>query len=154
MRVLSFVWAAGEVSMTMQVSVSWRGQMAFEGETGSGHRLMLDGPPDLGGDDRGPRPMEMLLLGLGSCSGVDVVHILQRGRHDVSDCVVEVSGERADEPPKVFTKIHLHYRVSGRGLKDSVVRRAVALSADKYCSASLMLAKAAEITHDFEVIEA
>ena len=138
----------------MRATVSWLGKMAFQGETGSGHQVLVDGPPDLGGEDRGARPMELLLLGLGSCSAVDVVHILQRGRHDVADCRVEVSAERAEQPPKVFTHIHLHFRVVGHGLRDAVVRRAVELSAQKYCSASLMLAKAAEISHDFEVIEA
>lgn len=138
----------------MHASIKWLDGMAFEGTTGSGHTVTVDGPPDLGGRDRGPRPMELLLLGLGSCSAVDVVHILQRGRHDVVDCSVELEAERADEPPKVFTRIHLHYRVVGRGLRSAVVRRAVELSAEKYCSASIMLAKAAEITHDYEVIEA
>lgn len=139
--------------MGMHATVSWLGRMAFRGETGSGHEVLVDGPPDLGGEDRGARPMELMLLSLGSCSAVDVVHILQRGRHDVVDCVVEVSGERAEQPPKVFTRIHLHYRVVGRDLRESVVARAVSLSAEKYCSASLMLSQAAEITHDFEVAQ-
>ncbi|MCS4502865.1 OsmC family protein [Arhodomonas aquaeolei] len=137
----------------MHATVSWLGKMAFRGETGSGHEVLVDGPPDLGGEDRGARPMELMLLSLGSCSAVDVVHILRKGRHDVVDCVVEVNGERAEEPPKVFTRIHLHYRVVGRDLRESVVARAVSLSAEKYCSASLMLSQAAEITHDFEVAQ-
>ncbi len=127
--------------------------MAFEAESGSGHRLTVDGPPDLGGQDRGPRPMELLLEGLGCCSAVDVVHILERGRHAVSDCEVEVDAERADTTPAVFTRINLHFRVSGQGLKPEVVARAVKLSAEKYCSASIMLSKACEITHTHEVIE-
>ena len=137
----------------MEANIRWLDGMAFEAETGSGHALTVDGPPDLGGRERGPRPMELMLLALGSCSAVDVVHILQRGRHAVSDCRVQVQGERAEQPPRVFTRIHLHYRVSGRGLKPEAVERAVRLSAEKYCSASLMLAKAAELTHDFEVLE-
>ncbi|WP_026320845.1 OsmC family protein [Arhodomonas aquaeolei] len=137
----------------MHATVSWLGKMAFRGETGSGHEVLVDGPPDLGGEERGARPMELMLLSLGSCSAVDVVHILRKGRHDVVDCVVEVNGERAEEPPKVFTRIHLHYRVVGRDLRESVVARAVSLSAEKYCSASLMLSQAAEITHDFEVAQ-
>jgi putative redox protein len=137
----------------MKATVKWRGGMAFEGTTGSGHTVNVDGPPDLGGEDSGPRPMELMLLSLASCSGVDVVHILRKGRHAVEDCTVEVSGERAEEPPKVFTRIHLHYRVSGKGLREAVVRRAVELSAEKYCSASIMLGKAAEITHDFELLD-
>ncbi|MQM39748.1 Protein YhfA [wastewater metagenome] len=139
--------------MGMHATVSWLGKMAFRGETGSGHEVVVDGPPDLGGEDRGARPMELMLLSLGSCSAVDVVHILRKGRHDVVDCVVEVNGERAEQPPKVFTRIHLHYRVVGRDLRESVVARAVSLSAEKYCSASLMLSQAAEITHDFEVAQ-
>ncbi|WP_440996581.1 OsmC family protein [Arhodomonas sp. SL1] len=137
----------------MQARVSWLGGMGFRGETGSGHEVIIDGPPDLGGADRGPRPMELMLLSLASCSAVDVVHILQRGRHEVTDCQVEVRGERADDPPKVFTRIHLHYRVVGQGLREPVVARAVSLSAEKYCSASLMLGKAAELSHGFEVVE-
>jgi putative redox protein len=137
----------------MQATIKWLDGMAFEATTESGHTLVLDGPPDLGGQGRGPRPMEMLLIGLGSCSAVDVVHILQRGRHAVRDCQVTVSATRADSPPKVFTHIHLHYRVAGEGLREAVVRRAVELSADKYCSAAVMLGKAAEITHDFSIVE-
>ncbi len=138
----------------MQATIRWLDGMAFEAETGSGHKVTVDGPPDQGGRDRGPRPMEMLLIGLGSCSGVDVVHILGRGRHAVEGCEVDVTAERAEAIPKVFTRIHLHYRVTGRGLSEAVVRRAVTLSAEKYCSATLMLGKAAEITHDFRIIDA
>ncbi len=136
----------------VKARIEWLDGMAFEAESESGHRLTVDGPPDIGGQNRGPRPMELLLEGLGSCSAVDVVHILQRGRHPVSGCVVDVEAERAETPPKVFTAIHLHFRVSGEGLKPEAVARAVALSAEKYCSASLMLAKAVPITHSHETI--
>lgn len=136
----------------MKASVKWLDAMAFEGRTDSGHVVTVDGPPDLGGRERGPRPMELLLLGLGSCSAVDVVHILQRGRHAVADCRVEIEAERAETPPRVFTRIHLHYKLSGEGLKDAVVARAVKLSAEKYCSASIMLGKAVEIIHDHEIV--
>lgn len=137
----------------MKAHIRWLDGMAFEAESGSGHRLTVDGPPDLGGQDRGPRPMELLLEGLGCCSAVDVVHILQRGRHAVSDCEVEVDAERAETMPAVFMRINLHFRVSGEGLKPEAVARAVKLSAEKYCSASIMLAKACEITHTHEVVE-
>lgn len=137
----------------MKAHVRWLEGMAFESESGSGHRLTVDGPPDLGGQDRGPRPMELMLQGLGTCSAVDVVYILQKGRHAVSDCEVEVEASRAEQPPKVFTAIHLHFRVSGSGLNDRVVERAVRLSAEKYCSASIMLAEACEVTHSHETLE-
>jgi len=135
----------------VQARIQWIGDAGFVGTTGSGHSVVIDGPPDIGGRNLGPRPMELMLLSVGSCSAVDVVHILKKGRHPVSDCVVEVSAERADIDPKVFTAIHLHFVVSGSGLSAKAVERAVNLSAEKYCSASLMLAKAATITHDFEV---
>jgi putative redox protein len=114
---------------------------------------VIDGPPDHGGRNMGVRPMELLLLGVGSCSSFDVVQILQKGRNNVTGCVAEVTAERVDAIPSVFSKIHLHFSVSGKGLKSSAVERAVKLSAEKYCSASIMLSKAVEITHDFEVIE-
>lgn len=138
----------------MRASIRWLEDASFVGESGSGHALVMDGAADAGGRNLGPRPMEMLLLGLGGCTAFDVVLILRRGRQAVRDCVVEVEAERAETPPKVFTRIHVHYRVSGRGLSEAKVRRAVALSTEKYCSASLMLAKTAEISHDFEVLEA
>ena len=137
----------------MKAHIRWLDGMAFEAESGSGHRLTVDGPPDLGGQDLGPRPMELLLEGLGCCSAVDVVHILQRGRQPVSGCEVDVEAERAETTPAVFTRINLHFRVSGDGLKPEVVARAVKLSAEKYCSASIMLAKACEITHTHEVVD-
>lgn len=125
----------------------------FVGETGSGHAIVIDGPLDHGGRNMGARPMELLLLGVGSCSAFDVVQILQKGRNNVTDCIAQVSAERVDAIPSVFSKIHLHFVVSGKDLKDTAVERAVKLSAEKYCSASIMLSKAVEITHDFEVIE-
>ena len=135
----------------MRATVKWREAASFEAIAGSGHTVIMDGPPDAGGRDLGVRPMEMLLLGLGGCTAFDVVHILQRGRHDVTDCVVEIEAERADSIPRVFTRIHLHYKVKGNGLSDAAVKRAIELSAEKYCSASIMLGKAATISHDFEV---
>jgi putative redox protein len=138
----------------MKARVKWVQDATFIGEAGSGHAVVMDGPPESGGRNLGPRPMEMLLLGMGGCTAFDVVYILQRARQPVLDCVVELEAERADEAPKVFTKIHVHFIVSGRGLSEKQVERAVHLSAEKYCSASLMLAKAATITHDFEVVEA
>jgi putative redox protein len=137
----------------MQATIKWVDGVMFVGETGSGHAIVIDGPPDHGGRNMGVRPMELLLLGVGSCSSFDVVQILQKGRNDVVDCVAEVTAERVDAIPSVFSKIHLHFKVSGKDLKAAAVERAVKLSAEKYCSASIMLSKAVEITHDFEVIE-
>jgi len=115
----------------------------------------MDGPPDHGGQNLGPRPMEMLLLGLGGCSSFDVMNILTKSRQEVVDCVAKIEAERADAVPAVFTRIHLHFVISGRGLKESIVKRAVAMSAEKYCSASIMLERAGvEITHSHEVVEA
>ncbi len=137
----------------MQATIKWVDGMMFVGESGSGHAVVIDGPPDHGGRNIGMRPMEMILLAVGSCSSFDVVQILQKGRNNVTGCVTEVSGERVDAIPSVFNKIHLHFKVSGKNLKLAAVERAVKLSAEKYCSASIMLSKAVEITHDFEVIE-
>lgn len=126
----------------------------FVGETGSGHAIVIDGPPDHGGRNMGMRPMELMLLGVGSCSSFDVVDILKKGRHNVTGCTAEVTGDRVDAIPSVFSKIHLHFVVSGKGLNAAVVERAVKLSAEKYCSASIMLGKAGvAITHDFEIKE-
>lgn len=136
----------------MRATVKWLDEASFEGNSGSGHKVIMDGPPDAGGRDRGVRPMEMLLLGLGGCTAFDVVYILKRGRHPVADCEVEIEAERASTDPKVFTKIHLHYKVGGEGLSEAAVKRAVELSAEKYCSASIMLGKACEITHDYELL--
>lgn len=137
----------------MQARVKWVQDATFIGEAGSGHAVVMDGPPDSGGRNLGVRPMEMLLLGMGGCTAFDVVYILQRARQPVLDCVVELSAERAETPPKVFTKIHVHFILSGRSLSDKQVARAVQLSAEKYCSASIMLGKAAEISHDYEILE-
>jgi putative redox protein len=128
--------------------------MTFVAESGSGHAVVVDANPDIGGRDLGPRPMELVLMGTGACSAVDVALILRRSRQDVTDCVVELDGERATEDPKVFTRIHYHYVVTGRGLSESHVERAIRLSKEKYCSATTMLAKTAEITTDFEIREA
>lgn len=135
----------------MRARVSWEGQARFTGETESGQRVVMDGPPDAGGRDQGPRPMEMVLLGLGGCSAFDVVHILQKGRRAVAACEVEIDAERAAVDPKVFTRIHMHFIVRGAELDRARVERAVALSADKYCSVARMLASTAEITHDAEL---
>jgi putative redox protein len=138
----------------MQATVKWVDGVMFVGESGSGHAVVMDGPPEHGGRNMGVRPMEMLLLGMGGCSSFDVVQILQKGRHDIVSCVAELTAERVDSVPSVFSKIHLHFIVSGHDLKAASVERAVKLSAEKYCSASIMLSKAGvEITHDFEVIE-
>jgi putative redox protein len=133
--------------------------MGFVAETGSGHVLMMDGAPDdkqpaSGGQNLAPRPMETVLAGTGGCTAYDVVLILKRGRHDVRGCTVKLTSERAPVDPKVFTKIHLHFAVTGKAIPASAVERAVAMSHDKYCSATIMLAKTAEITTSFEVLEA
>lgn len=140
----------------MDCTVRWMGSdagMAFVAESGSGHAVVMDGAPEAGGRNLGFRPMEMLLAGTGGCTAFDVVLILKRGRHAVSGCEVKLSADRAESDPKIFTKIHFHYRVKGKGLKPEVVARAIELSKDKYCSASIMMAKTAEITHDFEIVE-
>jgi putative redox protein len=128
--------------------------MGFVAETGSGHVLTMDGAPDGGGRNLAPRPMETVLAGTAGCTAYDVVLILKRGRHDVSGCQVKVTSERAPTDPKVFTKIHLHFRVSGKGLAQAAVERAIHLSHEKYCSATIMLGKTAEITTSFEMAEA
>jgi putative redox protein len=135
----------------MQARVKWVEQVTFLGEAGSGHAVVMDGPPESGGRNLGVRPMEMLLLGMGGCTAFDVIHILKKARQPVTDCVVELSAERADTEPKVFTRIHVHFIVSGDGLAEKQVARAVELSAEKYCSASIMLGKTAEISHDYEI---
>ena len=124
------------------------------GESEPGHAVILDGAPDAGGRNLGMRPMEMLLIGMGGCTSFDVVTILNKARQPIIDCVAEIEAERADEVPKEFTKIHVHFVVTGKGLNPVQVERAVKLSAEKYCSASIMLGKSAEVTHDFEIVEA
>ncbi len=137
----------------MKAVVKWTGGVAFEGRTESGHSIVIDGPPDAGGKNQGPRPMEMLLLGMGACSQVDVISILKKSRQAVSDCYVEITASRAEEAPKVFTEIHLHFVITGQALDDKRVSRAIDLSAGKYCSASIMLGAMAKVTHDFEIRE-
>jgi len=140
--------------MGMQARIKWVDGVSFVATSGSGHSVVIDGPPDHGGRDLGVRPMELMLMGLGGCTAFDVMHILRKARQSVTDCVVDLRAERAQSEPKVFTKIHVHFVVTGRGLSEKHVSRAVSLSADKYCSASVMLGKTADITHDFEIVEA
>jgi putative redox protein len=135
----------------MKARVVWVEDSVMMGESGSGHGVVMDGPPEHGGRNLGVRPMEMLLLGMGGCTEFDVLSILRKSRQQVSSCVVELEAERAQQDPKVFTRIHAHFIVTGRGLSEKHVARAISLSAEKYCSASLMLAKSAEITHDYEI---
>jgi len=137
----------------MKSKVKWLDNMTFVGESASGHSVVMDGPPEFGGQNLGVRPMEMLILGLGGCSAFDVMLILNKSRQQVVHCEVELDYERATELPKVFTRIHLHFIVSGRNVDAAKVEKAIVLSAEKYCSASIMLGQMAEITHDFEVIE-
>ena len=127
--------------------------VSFAGQSESGHTVVMDGPPDSGGKNLGVRPMEMLLLGMGGCTAFDVVHILRKSRQPISDCVAEIDATRADTDPKIFTRIHVHFIVSGKGLDPKRVDQAIKLSAEKYCSASIMLGKVAEVTHDFEIVE-
>lgn len=140
----------------MECTVRWMGNdagMSFVAETGSGHAVVMDGAPEAGGRNIGLRPMEMVLAGTGGCSAFDVVLILKKGRHQVSGCDVTLHAERADTDPKVFTRIHFHYRVKGRNLKADAIARAIELSKEKYCSASIMIGKTAEMTTDFEIVE-
>ena len=137
----------------MKARVKWLDHMSFIGESDSGHSVVMDGSPEVGGRNLAARPMEMVLLGMGGCTAFDVVMILQRARQPITDCVIELTAERADEVPKVFTKIHVHYIVKGKGLSEKQVEKAVTLSAEKYCSVSIMLGKTATITHDYEIIE-
>lgn len=137
----------------MKARIKWVENVTFVAESESGHAIVMDGAPDGGGRNLGPRPMETVLMGTGGCTAYDVVHILRKSRAPVADCVVEIDAERAPDDPKVFTRIHFHFIVTGRGLKTQQVERAVHLSAEKYCSASIMLAKTAAVTHDFEVRE-
>ncbi len=140
----------------MECTVKWLGTdngMSFVAETGSGHVVNMDGTPEAGGRNLAARPMELVLAGAGGCTAFDVVLILKRGRHAVSGCDVSLSAERAAADPKVFTRIHFHFKVKGHHLKPEVVARAIELSSEKYCSASIMLGKTAELTHDFEIVE-
>ena len=137
----------------MKARIKWVENVSFIAESGSGHGILLDGAPEAGGRNLGARPMELLLMGLGGCTAFDVVTILRKGREKVTDCVVELEADRAPSEPKVFTRIHLHYRLKGRSLAPAKVERAIALSAEKYCSATAILEKTAKITHDWEVLE-
>jgi putative redox protein len=137
----------------MKVVVDWDGGMTFAATGDSGHTVMMDASPDVGGADRGSRPMELLLMGLGGCSSIDVMMMLNKSRQEVIDCRAVVEAERADAVPAVFTKIHVHFIVTGRGISEKHVERAVKLSAEKYCSASIMLAQVADVTHSYEIVE-
>lgn len=137
----------------MKATISWQQGVAFLGESGSGHQVMMDGPPEHGGENLGVRPMEMLLLGLGGCASFDVIHILKKGRQPVTDCTVEITASRKDAVPAVFETIHLAFKVAGQQLNQKRVEQAVALSVDKYCSAAVMLKSTAELTFDIAVEE-
>ena len=136
----------------METQLKWAGNAAFIGRASSGHTIVMDGPAEGGGRNLGPRPMEMLILGMGACSTYDVVSILKKSRQEITDCEIKITSQRADSDPKVFTDIQLHFIVSGHDLKEKQVERAIKLSAEKYCSASIMLGATANITHDFEII--
>ena len=136
----------------MKASVHWTGEVSFKAESETGHSVQMDGPPDQGGENRGSRPMEMLLMGLGGCASFDVLSMLKKGRQQVTGCVAELEAERADAVPAVFTRIHLSIVVTGHDLKEAQVKRAVSLSAEKYCSASIMMEKAGvEVTHSYRI---
>lgn len=137
----------------MKTRIKWNGNVSFLAKSGSGHSVLMDGAPEAGGQNLGPRPMEMLLMGLGGCTTFDVVLILKKSRQDIRDCVVEIEAERAQVDPKVFTDIHLHFIITGHDLNPQTVERALHLSAEKYCSASIMLKNTVNITHDYEIIE-
>ncbi len=135
----------------MKARVKWVEAATMVGESGSGHAIVMDGPPEHGGRNLGVRPMEMLLLGMGGCTEFDVLHILRKARQPVTGCEVRLEAQRAQDDPKVFTRVHIHFVLSGKGLSEKHVARAIRLSAEKYCSASIMLAASAEITHDYEI---
>jgi len=136
----------------MKANIAWQEGVSFLGQVGSGHSVLMDGAPEAGGKNLGPRPMEMILLGLGGCTAFDVVHILRKGRQAITGCQVEMDAQRAIEDPKVFTRIHLHFIITGKDLDPRQVERAINLSAEKYCSASIMLKATVDITHDYEII--
>lgn len=136
----------------MKANIAWQEGVSFLGQVGSGHSVLMDGAPEAGGKNLGPRPMEMILLGLGGCTAFDVVHILRKGRQAITGCQVEMDAQRATEDPKVFTRIHLHFIITGKDLDPRQVERAINLSAEKYCSASMMLKATVDITHDYEII--
>jgi putative redox protein len=139
----------------MKASILWMKEAQFIAQSDSGHTLIIDGPPDHGGKNLGARPMEMVLMGLGACTSIDVIDILKKSRQDITDCVTQLTAERASSIPAVFTKIHLHFVVTGRNLKSRQVERAIELSATKYCSAGMMLQRGGvDITHDYEIVAA
>jgi putative redox protein len=137
----------------MKARVKWVEDVMFLGESGTGHTVVMDGPEEAGGHGTGMRPMELLLLGMGGCTAYDVIEILKKSRQDVRDCVVEIDGERSEEIPKVYTNIHVHYKVTGKDVKANFVERAIKMSTEKYCSATLMLVKIVVVTHDYEIID-
>ena len=137
--------------MNMNTNLTWAGGAAFIGASENGRTIVIDGPPEGGGRDLGPRPMETLLLGMGACTAYDVLSILKKSRRLISDCKIEMSSKRAGDHPKVFTEIHVHFIITGDNLKDTQVERAINLSAEKYCSASIMLGKTAKIMHTYEI---
>jgi len=139
-------------NIKMKARVKWVEDLLFMGESGSGHTVVMDGPESLGRHGTGMRPMELLLLGMGGCTSFDMIQMLKKSRQDIRDCVVTLDSERSDEIPKVFTKINVHYTISGKDVKEAHVKRAVELSTEKYCSASIMLGAMAEITHSYEII--
>lgn len=137
----------------MKANIRWTGDIGFSGTADSGHEVRIDGPPELGGRNRGSRPMELVLIGMGACTATDVVHILRKARQPISGCEAQIDAERAPTDPKVFTRIHVHFVLRGQGLDPKKIEHAIELSATKYCSASIMIGKTAAITHDYEIIE-
>ena len=133
--------------------MKWVEDKLFVGESGTGHSIVMDGPEAAGGHGTGMRPMELLLIGMGGCTAFDVIEILEKSRQDIRDVVIELDGQRSDEAPKVYTNIHVHYKITGKNVKANFVERAINLSTEKYCSASIMMGKTATITHDFEIID-
>ena len=136
----------------MKTTIEWTGGVSFSAMSASGHTIVMDGAPESGGQNKGVRPMELVLIGMGGCTSFDVVHILRKSRQEIAGCVAEIEAQRAETDPKVFTHIHIHFTVSGRNLDSKKVQHAIELSATKYCSASIMLGKTAVITHDFEIV--
>tara|TARA_Y100001936_G_scaffold209202_2_gene215189 strand:+ start:2484 stop:2900 length:417 start_codon:yes stop_codon:yes gene_type:complete len=137
----------------MKLSIKWKGGVSFLGKSEGGHAVLMDGAPEIGGKDLGVRPMEMLLMGAGGCTALDVVMILKKGRQEILDCMVNIEAERTKKDPKVFTRIHYHFTLTGRNLNPKKVERAINLSAKKYCSASIMLGKTANISHNYEILD-
>jgi putative redox protein len=151
---LLFLQKIKQLESYMETSLKWAGGAAFIGRSSSGHSVIMDGPPEGGGRDLGIRPMEMLLLGMGACSSYDVISILKKSRQQITDCDVRITSSRADDHPRIFTDINIHFTVTGKDLKKKQVERAIKLSAEKYCSASIMLGAMANITHDFDIQDA